>query len=69
MRPGAWLQPAVLTGTLLPFGVLAYRAAGGHLGANPVATALNQLERLHEQLRSEGRQQAPEQGHEGGVAR
>ncbi len=43
MRPGAWLQPAVLTGTLLPFGVLAYRAAGGHLGANPVATALNQL--------------------------
>ena len=38
-------------------------------GERMVATALNQLERLHEQLRSEGRQQAPEQGHEGGVAR
>jgi sulfoxide reductase heme-binding subunit YedZ len=39
----AWLVPAVLTGTLVPFGVLAYRAATSRLGPNPVATALNQL--------------------------
>jgi sulfoxide reductase heme-binding subunit YedZ len=38
-----WLQPAVLVGCLVPFAVLAWRAAKGSLGANPIATALNQL--------------------------
>lgn len=38
-------------------------------GERMVATAVNQLERLHEELRSEGRDQAQEQGNEGGVAR
>ncbi|HTM45871.1 MAG TPA: protein-methionine-sulfoxide reductase heme-binding subunit MsrQ [Polyangiaceae bacterium] len=38
-----WLQPAVLTGSLVPFALIAWRAASGALGANPVATALNQL--------------------------
>jgi sulfoxide reductase heme-binding subunit YedZ len=38
-----WLQPAVLTGSLLPFGLIVQRAITGELGANPVATALNQL--------------------------
>lgn len=42
-RPLDWLQPAVLTGSLLPFAAILYRAATGRLGANPVATALNQL--------------------------
>lgn len=39
----AWLQPAVLVGSLAPFVVLAIRALGHTLGANPVATALNRL--------------------------
>lgn len=39
----AWLQPAVLVGSLVPMVVIAVKAATGHLGANPVATALNQL--------------------------
>lgn len=38
-----WLQPAVLTGSILPFLVIAWRAGAGDLGANPVETALNQL--------------------------
>lgn len=38
-----WLPPAVLTGSLLPFALLLLRAVSGGLGANPVATALNQL--------------------------
>lgn len=38
-----WLVPAVVTGSLVPLAVLAWRAAAGHLGANPIATALNQL--------------------------
>ena len=38
-----WLQPAVLTGSLIPFAVLAFRAFTGRLGANPIATMLNQL--------------------------
>jgi sulfoxide reductase heme-binding subunit YedZ len=38
-----WLQPAVLTGSLVPFVVLGWRAATSGLGANPIATALNQL--------------------------
>ncbi len=41
--PLSWLQPSVLVGSLVPFAALAYRAAAGRLGANPVATALNQL--------------------------
>ncbi len=39
----AWLQPAILTGSLVPFAVLAVRALGHGLGANPVTTALNRL--------------------------
>ena len=39
----AWLVPAVITGTLVPLGVMGWRAAAGRLGANPIATALNQL--------------------------
>ncbi|HEV8246288.1 MAG TPA: protein-methionine-sulfoxide reductase heme-binding subunit MsrQ [Polyangiaceae bacterium] len=42
-QPLSWLQPAVLTGSLLPFGWLALSAALGKLGANPIETALNQL--------------------------
>ena len=42
-RPLGWLIPAVLTGAAAPFVVLAIKAATGRLGANPIATALNQL--------------------------
>lgn len=42
-KPLDWLQPAVLTGSLIPFAVIAWRGANGALGANPIATALNQL--------------------------
>ena len=42
-RPLDWLVPAVLTGSAAPFVLLAYKAATGRLGANPIATALNQL--------------------------
>jgi len=38
-------------------------------GERMVATAVSQLERLHEELRSEGRQQALEPGNGGGLAR
>ncbi len=38
-----WLQPAVLTGSLVPFAWLGYRAATGGLGPNPIATAMNEL--------------------------
>lgn len=38
-----WLVPAVVTGSLVPLAVMAWRAATGRLGANPIATALNQL--------------------------
>jgi len=41
--PLAWLVPAVLTGSAAPFVLLSFRAATGRLGANPIATALNQL--------------------------
>jgi sulfoxide reductase heme-binding subunit YedZ len=41
--PLTWLPPAIVTGTAVPFLAIAYRAAMGRLGANPVATALNQL--------------------------
>jgi sulfoxide reductase heme-binding subunit YedZ len=38
-----WLQPAVLLGSLVPLFLLLYRALSGGLGANPIATAMNQL--------------------------
>jgi len=38
-----WLVPAVVTGSLVPLAVMAWRAAAGRLGANPIATSLNQL--------------------------
>lgn len=40
--PDAWLKPGVLLGALVPLLVTLARAAAGTLGANPVATALNQ---------------------------
>jgi sulfoxide reductase heme-binding subunit YedZ len=39
----AYLPPAVVTGWLLTLAQLAYRVATHQLGANPIATALNQL--------------------------
>jgi sulfoxide reductase heme-binding subunit YedZ len=39
----AYLAPAFVTGWLLTLAQLAYRAAHHELGANPIATALNQL--------------------------
>lgn len=42
-KPLDWLQPAVLTGSLAPFAAILIRAIRGKLGANPIATALNQL--------------------------
>jgi len=38
-----WLNPAVVTGSLLPFASIAWRIYQHKLGANPVATALNQI--------------------------
>jgi len=38
-----WLQPAVLTGSLVPLALLLIQAMRGALGANPIATALNRL--------------------------
>ena len=38
-----WLNPAVVTGSLVPFASIAWRIYQHKLGANPVATALNQL--------------------------
>ena len=38
-----WLNPAVVTGSVLPFVSIAWRIAQHKLGANPVATALNQI--------------------------
>lgn len=38
-----WLPPALVTGALVPVGLIVYRAATGKLGPNPIATALNQL--------------------------
>jgi sulfoxide reductase heme-binding subunit YedZ len=42
-KPLDWLQPAVLTGSMAPFAAIVVRAARGKLGANPIATAMNQL--------------------------
>lgn len=39
----SWLVPATVTGALIPFASIAWRIYRGHLGANPVATALNQV--------------------------
>src|SRR6478735_4720720 len=39
----AWLVPATITGALLPFASIAWRVAQHRLGANPIATALNQI--------------------------
>lgn len=41
--PLSWLPSAILTGSLVPFAVLAHRVATHRLGPNPIATALNQL--------------------------
>jgi methionine sulfoxide reductase heme-binding subunit len=38
-----YLAPAIVTGWLLALGQLGYRLATHELGANPIATALNQL--------------------------
>jgi len=38
-----WLNPAVVTGALLPFVSIGWRVSQHKLGANPVATALNQI--------------------------
>lgn len=38
-----WLVPATITGALLPFASLAWRLSQHRLGANPIATALNQI--------------------------
>ena len=39
----AYVQPAIVTGWLLTLAQLGYRLATHRLGANPIATALNQL--------------------------
>jgi sulfoxide reductase heme-binding subunit YedZ len=38
-----WLVPAVVTGSLIPFASIAWRIYRHRIGANPVATALNQV--------------------------
>ena len=38
-----WLVPATMTGALIPYASIAWRLAQGRLGANPIATALNQI--------------------------
>jgi len=43
LAPLGWLQPGILVGSFTPFAVLVYRVATHRLGANPIATALNQL--------------------------
>ncbi|HEX4477659.1 MAG TPA: protein-methionine-sulfoxide reductase heme-binding subunit MsrQ [Polyangiaceae bacterium] len=42
-KPLSWLVPAVVTGSFAPFVSILYRAATHGLGANPIATVLNQL--------------------------
>ena len=39
----SWLVPAVIVGALVPFVSIAWRIAQHRLGANPIATALNQV--------------------------
>ena len=38
-----WLVPATVTGALVPFASIAWRLYRHRLGANPIATALNQV--------------------------
>ncbi len=38
-----WLVPATITGALIPFASIAWRFAQHRLGANPIATLLNQI--------------------------
>jgi methionine sulfoxide reductase heme-binding subunit len=38
-----WLVPATITGALIPFASIAWRLSLHRLGANPIATALNQI--------------------------
>ena len=38
-----WLVPATVTGALVPFASIAWRSYRHHLGANPIATALDQV--------------------------
>ena len=46
-RPGTvplpWLKPALFVGALTPLAVMIARGLDGHLGANPIGEALNQL--------------------------
>jgi sulfoxide reductase heme-binding subunit YedZ len=42
-KPLVWLNPALMAGAAVPVIGLLGRAATGDLGANPIATALNQL--------------------------
>jgi methionine sulfoxide reductase heme-binding subunit len=39
----SWLVPATITGALIPFASIAWRLWQHRLGANPIATALNQI--------------------------
>ena len=39
----SWLVPATITGALIPFASIAWRLSRHRLGANPIATALNQI--------------------------
>lgn len=41
--PHPWLEPAVMTGALVPLAAIVVRASRGTLGANPIAEALNQF--------------------------
>src|SRR5207237_6233075 len=41
--PVPWLQPAVMAGAAVPAALILVRAGRGELGANPIATGLNQL--------------------------
>ncbi|HYQ00345.1 MAG TPA: protein-methionine-sulfoxide reductase heme-binding subunit MsrQ [Polyangiaceae bacterium] len=38
-----WLVPATITGAVVPFASIAWRLSQHRLGANPIATALNQI--------------------------
>jgi sulfoxide reductase heme-binding subunit YedZ len=40
--PLPWLKPGIFAGALVPVGVTAWRGAHGQLGADPVASVLNQ---------------------------
>ena len=42
-RAYAWLNPGIVAGAMVPIAFIAWRAATGRLGANPIAEALNAL--------------------------